>query len=139
MGSQRNRPVKRPLGVTILAIIAIVAGIQSLGTGLVLVSLSSTLEKSISGIVSLIGLGFLIVGLSYLLLARGYVKGRERSRRKGRMIAGFAIFLAIAGVMILPAKLAPESPVWTVFFNVVIILYLGRPRVKAFFASRSGH
>jgi hypothetical protein len=139
MGSQRNRPVKRPLGVTILAIIAVVAGIQSLGTGLVLVSLSSTLEKSISGIVSLIGLGFLIVGLSYLLLARGYVKGRERSRRKGRMIAGFAIFLAIAGVMILPAKLAPESPVWTVFFNVVIILYLGRPRVKAFFASRSGH
>jgi hypothetical protein len=139
MGSQRNRPVKRPLGVTILAVIAVVAGIQSLGTGLVLVSLSSTLEKSISGIVSLIGLGFLIVGLSYLLLARGYVKGRERSRRKGRMIAGFAIFLAIAGVMILPAKLAPESPVWTVFFNVVIILYLGRPRVKAFFASRSGH
>ncbi len=129
----------RPLGVTILAIIAIVAGIQSLGTGIALVSFSSTLEKSISGIVSLIGLGFLIVGLSYLLLARGYVKGRERARRKGRMIAVFAILLAIAGVIILPAKLVPESPVWTVFFNVVIILYLGRPRVKAFFASMSGH
>lgn len=138
-GSQQNRPVGRPLGVTILAVIAIVAGIQSLGTGLALVSLSSTLAKSISGIVSLIGLGFLIVGLSYLLLARGYVKGRERARRKGRMIAVFAIILAIAGVIILPAKLAPGSPVWTVFFNVVIILYLGRPRVKAFFASRSGH
>jgi len=109
--------VGRPLGVTILAIIAIVAGIQSLGTGLALVSFSTTLEKSISGIVSIIGLGFLIVGLSHLLLARGYIKGRERARRKGRMIAVFAILLAIAGV---------------------IILYLGRPRVKAFFASRSG-
>ncbi len=129
----------RPLGVTILAIIAIVAGIQSIGTGFALVSFSSTLEKSISGLVSLIGLGFLIVGLSYLLLARGYVKGRERARMKGRMIAVFAILLAIAGVIILPAKLVPESPVWTVFFNVVIILYLGRPRVRAFFASRSGH
>ena len=128
----------RPLGVTILAIIAIVAGIQSLGTGLALVSLSSTLAKSISGIVSLIGFGFLIVGLSYLLLARGYVKGRERARRKGRMVAVFAIFLAIAGVIILPTKLAPGSPIWTVFFNFVIILYLGRPRVRAFFASRSG-
>ena len=53
------------------------------------------------------------------------------------MIAVFAILLAIAGVIILPAKLVPESPVWTVFFNVVIILYLGRPHVKAFFASRS--
>jgi drug/metabolite transporter (DMT)-like permease len=127
----------RPLGVTVLAIIAIVAGIQSLGTGLALVSFSSTLEKSISGIVSLIGLGFLIIGLSYLLLARGYVKGRERARKKGRMIAVFAILLAIAGVMILPEMFGTESPVWTVFFNVVIILYLGRPRVKSFFASRS--
>ena len=61
----------RPLGVTVLAIIAIFAGIQSLGIGFALVSFSSTLEKSISGIVSLIGLGFLIIGLSYLLLARG--------------------------------------------------------------------
>ncbi len=128
----------RPLGVTILAIIAILAGIQSLGTGLALVSFSSTLEKSISGIISLIGFGFLFVGLSYLLLARGYVKGREKARRKGRMIAAFAIILAIAGVIILPAKLAAESPVWTIFFNIVIILYLGRPRVRAFFASRSG-
>ena len=128
----------RPLGVTILAIIAIVAGIQSLGTGLALISLSSTLAKSVSGIVSLIGLGFLIVGLSYLLLARGYVNGRERARRKGRMIAVFAIFLAIAGVIVLPAKWGPDSPVWTVFFNFVIILYLGRPRVRAFFASGSG-
>jgi hypothetical protein len=131
--------VGRPLGVTILAIIAILAGIQSLGTGLALVSFSSTLEKSISGIISLIGFGFLFVGLSYLLLARGYVKGREKARRKGRMIATFAIILAIAGVMILPAKLAAESPVWTIFFNIIIIIYLGRPRVKAFFASRSGH
>jgi hypothetical protein len=130
--------VGRPLGVTILAIIAILAGIQSLGTGLALVSFSSTLEKSISGIISLIGFGFLFVGLSYLLLARGYVKGREKARRKGRMIAAFAIILAIAGVIILPAKLAAESPVWTIFFNIVIILYLGRPRVRAFFASRSG-
>jgi hypothetical protein len=130
--------VGRPLGVTILAIIAILAGIQSLGTGLALISFSSTLEKSISGIISLIGFGFLFVGLSYLLLARGYVKGREKARRKGRMIAAFAIILAIAGVIILPAKLAAESPVWTIFFNIVIILYLGRPRVRAFFASRSG-
>ena len=128
----------RPLGVTILAIIAILAGIQSLGTGLALVSFSSTLEKSISGIISLIGFGFLFVGLSYLLLARGYVKGREKARRKGRMIAAFAIILAIAGVIILPAKLSAESPVWTIFFNILIILYLGRPRVRAFFASRSG-
>jgi hypothetical protein len=129
--------VGRPLGVTVLAIIAVLAGIQSLGTGLALVSFSSTLEKSISGTVSLIGLGFMLVGLLYLLLARGYVKGRERARRKGRTIAVFAILLAIAGVMILPAKLAAESPVWTVFFNVVIVLYLGRPHVKAFFGSRS--
>ena len=128
----------RPLGVTILAIIAILAGIQSLGTGLALISFSSTLEKSISGIISLIGFGFLFVGLSYLLLARGYVKGREKARRKGRMIAAFAIILAIAGVIILPAKLAAESPVWTIFFNIIIIIYLGRLRVRAFFASRSG-
>ncbi len=124
--------------MTILAIIAIIAGIQSLGTGLALMAFSSTLEKSISGLVSLIGLGFLIIGLSYLLLARGYIKGREKARRKGRTIAVFAILLAILGVIILPAKLGQESPVWTVFLNVVIIIYLGRPHVKAFFASRSG-
>ncbi len=123
--------------MTILAIIAVIAGIQSLGTGLALMSFSSTLEKSISGLVSLIGLGFLIIGLSYLLLARGYIKGREKARRKGRMIAVFAILLAILGVMILPAKFGQESPVWTVFFNIVIIIYLGRPHIKAFFASRS--
>jgi hypothetical protein len=129
--------VRRPLGVTVLAIIAIFAGVQSIGTGLVLVSLSSTLEKSISDIISLIGIGFLVIGLSYLLLARGYVRGREKTRRKGRAIAVLAILLAVLGASILPAGLAPESPVWTVFLNVVIVLYLGRPRVKAFFASRS--
>lgn len=92
--------------------------------------------QNASGLLFLLAIIYFVLGLSSLLLARGYVKGREWARHRGRMLAALAVAFAILGAMILPNRLDPGSPVWTIIFNSAVIIYLGRPKVKAFFGRR---
>ena len=151
-GNGRGR-FQRPLGVTILALLQILTGVQLLVSFLFYVSLSSWvktpdgqaallklnsqwLAQNASGLLFLLAMAYLILGASSLLLARGYVKGKGWARRRGRLLAILAILFAIFGAIILPNRLDPGSPFWTVAFNAVVFIYLGRPKVKAYFGVR---
>jgi len=91
--------------------------------------------QNASGVFFLLSIMMFVLGISFLLLARGYIKGYEWARRKGRKIAAIALLLAIFGSLFLPGRLDPGSPLWTIMFNLVIIVYLGRARVRAYFKS----
>ncbi len=93
--------------------------------------------KNAGGVFLILAIAYLVLGTSSLLLARGYVKGSEWARRKGRLIAALAIVFAVLGGLFLPARLDAGSPVWTIVFNLIVILYLGRSRVRRFFSAAS--
>jgi hypothetical protein len=133
----RTRKPGRPLGVTLLAIWEFLNGVQMVLFGLVAMSVSEKVaeEDILKPVVFIVGLGSLVLGVWKLLLARGYVKGYESARRRGRSVALFAILLAVLGMTILRAVLSPESPIWTIVANLIIFWYLGSQKVVAFFRS----
>lgn len=122
-----------------MALWEIIVGIQLVLFGIAAMSASNRadLKSALRGILFIIGLGSLIIGISALLLARGYVLGRESARRRGRSVAAFAIAFALLGAMLLPAKLSPDSPFLTILMNIVILLYLGSDGVVAYFRGGS--
>lgn len=136
----RTRQLSRPLGVTLLALWEVISGIQLLLMGLVLWGASSDAERgAVSSMLFLLGLVFLLMAVSYFFWARGYLRGYERARRRGRSCAVLVIILAIGAIILLGSavRLLMDSPFWTIISNLAIVLYLGRPGVKAFFSSRS--
>ena len=138
--------------MNLLAIIQIISGLQLVVSSLIYFALSSWANtpegaaelaksgdwalKNGSGLFFLLGIVYLILGVSSLLLARGYVKGREWARHKGRVVAALAMVFAIVGAILLPRRLDPGSPFWTIVFNAIVIIYLGSAKVRNFFSSR---
>ena len=151
MTTPNRHPKRRPLGITLLSIFEFLVGLQTLGIALAFFAwsslaktaegletltniLGSDLANAASGIFLLLGLVYFPLAIWKLLLSRGYFKGYEKSRRAGRSAAVLAVLFAIIGTSFLPEKLAPGSPLWTIIFNIGIFAYLGRPKVKAYFA-----
>jgi len=132
-----------------LAFLAILSGIQMLTSSLWFFGISANADKpSVSdalsrlspwvaeratGVFFLLAIVLLVLAVSSLLLARGYYRGYDRARVRGRYISGFAIAWAVLGILILPERADPGSPWWTIPFNAVILVYLGSQGVRAYF------
>ena len=133
-----------------LAILQFVSGIQLLVASVTyffLVSWASTSEgveeltkagawalKNAGSIFLILGIVYLLLGIGSLVLARGYLRGREWARHRGRMVAALAILFSFVGGFFLPQRLDAGSPLWTIVFNVIVILYLGSKKVRRFFS-----
>jgi len=151
LGGRSSRR-KRPIGVTVLALLQVLAGLQSLAASLIYFALTSWAKspeglaelassgewvlKNASGVFLLLALVYLILGIGSLLLARGYIKGFEWARRKGRLVAAIAIVFAFLGVFLLPNRVDPGSPFWTIVLNVIVIIYLGSQKVRLYFGAK---
>lgn len=111
MASQKNRP----LGVTIIAILTAIGGLIFLSTGLGLL---------------IIGFGFilLVLGIAYLVMAYGLWNGRRWAWTITLILSGIGIIVAIATIVA-----GNVSAVINVIIHAVVIYYLYRPNVKAFF------
>ncbi len=131
----------RPLGVILLALLQIWHGLWYIVLSLVFLAVSaatSTLSGAISALATLIALVFFVLGIYALLLARGYVKGYERARRRGIGVALFAIFLVAVEIVITKLQVfLPDSPFWTVVGNIIIIWYLRRDATRRYFTART--
>jgi uncharacterized membrane protein (DUF2068 family) len=112
MESQKHRP----LGVTIIAILLIIAGVISLVGGLIL-------------LIILVGFIFLALGIAYLVMAYGLWKGKGWAWTISLILAGIGVIMGI--VYIIQDNLA--GGIVSIIINGVIIYYLFRPNVKAFF------
>jgi uncharacterized membrane protein HdeD (DUF308 family) len=114
MESQRNRP----LGVTIIAILLAIAGIISFVSGLVL-------------LIILIGIVFLALGIAYFVMAYGLWKGRSWAWTISLILSGIGIVMGIVYIIQDPLG----GGIINLIINGVIIYYLTRPNVKAFFGT----
>lgn len=144
------RRMRRPVGILVLAVLQVVSGLQLLFLSVASFVIAAVLsapggQDDISTSVDveatdllvavflMIGVAALILAVLSFLLARGYLRRREWSRRKGRQVALLAIVVAVVNIVLVPQRADPGAPVWTVLFNVVVYLYLGRGRIRAYF------
>jgi uncharacterized membrane protein HdeD (DUF308 family) len=111
MENQRHRP----LGITIIAILAIIAGISSIAVGVPLLAV-------------LIGIGFVILGIVYLAVAYGLWKGKKWAWTITLIVSVISIIIGIASL-----ATGNVGAIIQIIISAIIIYYLYRPNVKAYF------
>jgi hypothetical protein len=120
--SQQSRRMyrQRPIGVTIIALLAILGGIAFLVSGL------GTLVIPLIGI--FLGSGLFILGLAYFLMAYGLWKGKGWAWTLTLILSGIGIIIGIGSMVV-----GNFGSIFHTIINAIIIYYLYRPNVKAFF------
>jgi uncharacterized membrane protein HdeD (DUF308 family) len=106
---------QRPLGVTLIAILTAIGGIIFLASGLVLLIVG-------------IGIILLALGIAYLVMAYGLWKGREWAWTITLILSVIGIIVAIVSV-----AAGNVSAIISIIIQGIVIYYLYRPNVKAFF------
>ncbi len=118
----------RPFGVTIISILIIIAGVISL-----LIGIGSVAIGPLIGLVFVVtGAISLALGVAYLVMAFGLWKGKGWAWT----ISTIVLFIGIVIDMIsLPRRSAGDivSSIVSIAINAVILYYLFRPHVKAYF------
>lgn len=116
---ERNRPI----GITIIAILMIISGILFIIGGIGLTALGVISLAFLAG-----GIGSIILGIASLVVAWGLLKG-----------AGWAwiitLIITIISIIVNIASLAGGNTanIIGIIINGIIIYYLYRPNVKAYF------
>lgn len=139
---------KRPTGVTVIAILIIIGGILLLLAGIGGVAVGSL---SISQI---IGLGFVIigaillaVGIGYLVVSYGLLKGKRWSWTITVVLLFIGIAINVVSIIIFgyltfdtdtSSFLTSNSgSIAGIIISVIILYYLYRPHVKSYFGKMS--
>jgi hypothetical protein len=106
---------QRPLGVTIIAILTAIGGIAFLAIGIALL---------------IIGIGFVLIAISiaYFAMAYGLWMGKRWAWTITLILSGIGIILGIASI-----AFGNIGAVFHIIINVVILYYLYRPNVRAFY------
>jgi hypothetical protein len=112
---------QRPIGVTIIALLAILGGIAFLASGL-----GTLILIPLIGI--FIGSGLLILGLAYFLMAYGLWKGRSWAWTLTLILSGIGIIVGIGSIIV-----GNIGSIFHIIINAIVIYYLYRPNVKSFF------
>ena len=107
----------RPFGVTIIAILAILGGIGALVAGIALVA-----------IIPFLGATLIIIGLAYFVVAYGLWKGLKWAWLITLIVTVIAFISEIGSIIV-----GNVGAVIPVIINAIIIYYLFRPNVKAYF------
>ena len=111
---------ERPFGVTIIAILAILGGIGSILLGFIVLIIP------ILGII--LGGIFVIIGLSYFVMAYGLWNGLRWAWTLTVLISALGIVVGLASIII-----GTGGSILYIIVNAIIIYYLFKPDVKAYF------
>lgn len=111
MESQKHRP----LGVSIVAILTAIGGVVFLTSGSVLLIIG-------------IGIIFLAIGIAFLVVAYGLWRGKRWAWTVTLILSVIGIILAIASLAV-----GNMGAIVSIIIHGVVIYYLYRPNVKAFF------
>jgi Predicted membrane protein (DUF2127) len=112
---------QRPIGVTIIALLAILGGIAFLVSGL-----GTLVLIPLIGI--FLGSGMFILGLAYFLMAYGLWKGKGWAWTLTLILSGIGIIIGIGSIVV-----GNFGSIFHTIINAIIIYYLYRTNVKAFF------
>lgn len=136
---------KRPTGVTVIAVLVIIGGILLLLAGIGGVVVGSLFISS-----QIIGLGFVIigaiilaVGIGYLVVSYGLLKGKRWSWTITVVLLFIGIAIDVASIIIFgyfAINMDTSSFLTTnsgsiagIIISVIILYYLYRPHVKSYF------
>ncbi len=120
---------KRPLGVTILGILWILAGVLSLLGGLGIVAIGTVLAGPIGGVIGLVfGFVFIIIGIISIILGIGCFKGWGWVWMLGVIVTIIGLVLGIYTLFT-----SGWSALITIIIDAIILWYLFQPNVKAYF------
>ncbi len=111
----------RPLGVTIIAILSVLGGIGSLLSGLTVLAIIPILGIIFGGIL-------VIIGLAYFAVAYGLWKGLSWAWVLTLIVSVIGIIVGLGSIVV-----GNVGSLFHVIVNAIIIYYLYRPNVKAYF------
>jgi len=110
----------RPLGVTIIAILAILGGIGLLFSGFAVMLLP------VVGII--VGGLLVVIGLAYFVMAYGLWKGKGWAWIITLILSAIGIIVGIGSIAV-----GNVGAIVHILINAIVIYYLYRPKVKAYF------
>lgn len=111
----------RPFGVTLIAILAVLGGIGSFLSGLAVIAILPLLGIILGGIL-------IVIGLAYFAVAYGLWKGLNWAWV-------ITLIVSVIGIIVGLVSLAVGNmgAIFHVIVNAIVIYYLYRPNVKAYF------
>ncbi len=127
----------RPLGVTILAVLAGISGILSILGGITLMALGPMMTSMIAqqgvpgmmgvfgGMIIVMGVVVLIVGILDLIVAWGYWTGQGWAWVLGVILGVIGIIMGIIQIT--------NGGIIGLIINAIILYYLFQPHVKEYF------
>jgi uncharacterized membrane protein (DUF2068 family) len=124
--------MQRPMGVTILAVLAAIGGVLGIFAGMVLVGLSSAaadLALPLSGLVAVLGLATLVISVLDLVLAWGLWTLKPWAWMLGIVLEVVGIVLNILEYRSATAS----STIIGIVIAGIIIYYLYQPHVRRAF------
>jgi hypothetical protein len=139
---------KRPTGVTVIAILIIIGGIL-----LLLAGIAGVVVGSLS-ISQIIGLGFVIigaiilaVGIGFLVVSYGLLKGKRWSWTITVILLFIGIAIDVASIIIFgyftfnmdtsSFLINNSGSIASIIISVIILYYLYRPHIKSYFGKIS--
>jgi hypothetical protein len=105
----------RPLGVTIIAVLNLIVGIIAIAVG-------------IPALIVVVGIVLIAIGIASLVMAYGLWKGKSWAWTITLILSGIGIISGIISI-----ARGQYGAVIEIIIHAVIIYYLYRPNVKAFF------
>jgi hypothetical protein len=124
----------RPMGITVLAVLAVVTGILSLVSGLALLGVGGLSIKGAGAVGgNVLALGALTFALAPVALGLGF---GFWSRKPWAWAAGLAVYSASIGISVFAVLLAGASLITVaveVGIAIFVIVYLLQPKVRSVF------
>jgi len=111
----------RPLGVTIIAILAVIGGIGSVLSGFAIIAIIPLLGIIFGGLL-------IIIGLAYFVVAYGLWKGLNWAWNITLIVSVIGIIVGLGSIVV-----GNVGALFHLIVNVIVIYYLYRPNVKAYF------
>lgn len=148
---------ERPIGVTIIAILIIIGGISLLIGGISLIGLGALLSMSSEDIIQsngistdmaqlaslgmiplVLGVVMLILGIAYLIVSYGLIKGKGWAWVITIIVTIIGLIIQIISAIIAGSITSSilyglASHIVGIIISGIIIYYMFRPHVKAFF------
>ncbi|MGC2428172.1 MAG: DUF2127 domain-containing protein [Nitrososphaeraceae archaeon] len=112
---------QRPLGVTIIAILTIIGGIGFITSGVGAITIAHLFGAGIGG-------ALVAIGIAYFVMAYGLWKGKRWAWTITLILSAIGIILGIGSI-----ASGNVGAIFHIIINAIVIYYLYRPNVKAFF------
>jgi hypothetical protein len=140
---------KRPIGVTIIAILIIIGGILLLLAGIGGVAVGSLfISSQITGLVFvIIGAILLAVGIGYIVVSYGLLKGKRWAWTITVVLLFIGIAINVVSIIIFgyftfdtdtsSFLITNSGSIAGIIISVIILYYLYRPHVKSYFGKIS--